>query len=414
MSKTSIIIATTSILLLLHRAKSKKTIQTLTRPHTTKLKIGNKLDVTILGLGGASIGDLYIKISNIQAINTLLTAHSNNITYFDTSPWYGVGLSEARFGIALHQKKRTSFILQTKVGRHLVPDRECKNGTKVGWIGGYHFKIRFDYTAAGFQRQMEDSLQRMGLGYIDSTVIHDLEPTVHIVKGKTNGLKEAREHLEVLKSSGFPKLQEMRRDGIISTFGAGMNSNEAGEDATIKRNWNKEYMQALVDLGTSGTETETKNTWVPTRGVDFMLLANMFSLLNFEAHEDGILQLCSDNNIAVVIGGPYSSGILATGADPTNGSIPFYNYCPANDAIRQRCRKIEQICNSYNVSLIAAAIQFPLLHPSVVSVIPGGKNSWEVNSNVDNMNTIIPIEMWYALQKEHLIPPDLKLPSILG
>ena len=389
---------------LFYRAsRPRKRIKTVTQSHTSTRTLGHSsVQVTVLGMGGASIGDLYVKIPTEQATSTLLTAVNNNINYFDTSPWYGVGLSEARFGAALLSVPRRSFILQTKVGRFLIPDRECRNGTKVGWIGGMHMGIRFDYSAAGFQRQMEDSLQRMGLGYLDSVVIHDLEPTPRLGTQEEK-TKKAFKDLEVLEDSGWNYLVEQRAAGHIGSFGAGLNSDEQDEDPALKREWNKMYVQRLVHLHSRSGRNST---------IDFLLLANMFSLLNFEALEDGILTLCSEHGISVVVGGPYSSGILATGPDPKNGSIPFYNYGSASDEIRERCRRVEAVCLEYQVPLIAAAIQFPLLHPAVVSVIPGGKNSWEVLSNVTSMNVVIPLEMWHKLQSLGLIPSELKLPPM--
>ena len=195
------------------RGKDKKNSETQQQPqhnrragkHTRKRPLGRSgLKVTVLGQGGASLGDLYVKLDNSAALETLKAAHDCGIGFFDTSPYYGVGLSEARFGVGLHHLPRVSFVLQTKVGRFLVPDRAAENGVKAGWIGGYHMRIQFDYSAAALVRQYEDSLQRLGLGYIDSLVIHDLEPTPHIVKGKTDGVPEARAHLEVLIDVQFP------------------------------------------------------------------------------------------------------------------------------------------------------------------------------------------------------------------
>ena len=355
--------------------------------------------MTVLGMGGASIGDMYVKISNAQAVQTLEAAHAHGVTFFDTSPWYGVGLSEARFGIALHSAPRDSFFLQTKVGRYLVPDPDGLNGTKLGWIGGFHFAIRFDYSKEGFQRQIEDSLQRTGLGRIDSLVIHDLEPTPRH-GSQEEKVELAMQDLRVLEKSGYDYLVAQRAAGKILAFGAGVNSNENGEDLRLKRTYNKMYVNKLVELHKTHGE------------IDFLLLANMWSLLNFEALEDGILQLCSENGISVVVGGPYSSGILATGADPKHGGIPYYNYMPANDQMRERCRRVEDVCKRFGVPLIAAAIQFPLLHTSVCSVIPGGKSKWEVDSNVKNMNFPIPLELWYTLRKERLLPQELELPPM--
>ena len=155
--------------------------------HTVTRSLGPDLDVAVLGHGGAPLGDLYTKLKNSEAVESVEAAHDRGIAYYDTSPWYGVGLSESRMGAGLHGVPRQSFNFQTKVGRHLVPDPDAKNGTKVGWIGGFHMGIKFDYSAGGFEKQLEGSLQRTGIGYVDSLVIHDLEPSPRAIEGRGVG-----------------------------------------------------------------------------------------------------------------------------------------------------------------------------------------------------------------------------------
>ena len=234
---------------------------------------------------------------------------------------------------------------------------------------------------------LADSLQRTGLGFVDSLVIHDLEPTPHRTE-TDDGVSTARKHLETLESSGFAKLQSLRARGV-KAFGAGVNIDEDGEDPRIKREWNREYVKRLL-------------AWRHTTGggIDFLLLANMHSLLTHEAEDLGILDECYKHGVGIVIGGPFSSGILATGADPKDGSVPKYNYQPASDGIRERVRNIEKVCLSHGVPLIAAALQYPLRHPAVCSVIPGGAGAAEVASNVALMNVEVPEAMWAELVGE--------------
>ena len=259
--------------------------------HQQQRRLGqSSVYVTVLGQGGAPLGDMYVKLDDATATGALSVAHEAGITLFDTAPWYGVGLSEARFGVALHRVPRDSFSLQTKVGRFLVPDPAGMNGKAVGWIGGFHNRIAFDYTAAGFERQLEDSLQRTGLGRIDSVVIHDLEPTPHRnpATGDT-GLATAHAHLAQLRKSGFAALQRLRAAGKISAIGAGLNIDEDGEDPQLKREWNQLYVDALLGLhtGEGGAQPEPND-----RGIDFLLVANMHSLVCFEALDSGILTKC--------------------------------------------------------------------------------------------------------------------------
>lgn len=247
--------------------------------HCRRRALGSsKLLTTVLGQGGAPLGDLYEHISDKQALETLEVALAEGIGFFDTSPWYGVGLSEARFGLALHRAPRNMFTIQTKVGRFLVPDANAVNGTAVGWMGGYHFGVRFCYTADAFERQLQDSLQRTGLGRIESLVIHDLEPTCHRDPERGfDGVETARAYLEELKTSGFAALQRMRAAGTIQAFGAGVNSDEDGEDPETKRAWNQAYVRELLAL--------PQTNGLGLRGIDFLLCANLYSLLNHEAHE---------------------------------------------------------------------------------------------------------------------------------
>jgi hypothetical protein len=259
--------------------------------HQQQRRLGqSSVYVTVLGQGGAPLGDMYVKLDDATATGALSVAHEAGITLFDTAPWYGVGLSEARFGVALHRVPRDSFSLQTKVGRFLVPDPAGMNGKAVGWIGGFHNRIAFDYTAAGFERQLEDSLQRTGLGRIDSVVIHDLEPTPHRnpATGDT-GLATAHAHLAQLRKSGFAALQRLRAAGKISAIGAGLNIDEDGEDPQLKREWNQLYVDALLGLhtGEGGAQPEPND-----RGIDFLLVANMHSLVCFEALDSGVLTKC--------------------------------------------------------------------------------------------------------------------------
>jgi len=227
--------------------------------------------------------------------------------------WYGVGLSEARFGLALHSLPRDSFVVQTKVGRFLLPDSSCQNGKAVGWLGGFHNSIRFEYTAVAFEQQLYESLQRTGLGRIDSLVIHDIEPTPHRKPELgDDGLSAARKHLDELKEGGFAELLRMRASGRIRAFGAGVNTDEDGEDPEIKRAWNKMYVHELLQMHRSSAECE-EACRQEGRGIDFLLCAGMYSLLNHEAYETGILDQCAASRVGVIVGGPYSSGILATG-----------------------------------------------------------------------------------------------------
>ena len=361
--------------------------------------------MTVLGQGGAPLGDLYEQISHAQAEACLEAAHAAGITLYDTSPWYGLGLSEMRFGLALHRKPRDSFVLQTKLGRDLLP-RAHRTARDAGFAGGLRFSYRHEYTAEAFARQLEASLQRHGLGRVDSVVIHDLEPGA-AGGGFADGfadparaLARAREHARVCRDGGFALLGARRAAGEIGAIGAGVNAPEQGEDAAAKWAWDREYVAELLSWRADADG----------RGLDFLLLANTYSLLEHGGLE--LLDACAAAGVSVVVGGPFSSGILVTGADPPDAATnpPRFNYEPAPAPVRATARALEAACARHGVKLAAAALQFPLAHPAVACVIPGGKSAAEVSSNVELMNTPIPAALWTELKAEGLLPDALPTP----
>jgi D-threo-aldose 1-dehydrogenase len=360
-------------------------------------------------MGGASLGDLYTKISNANALATVERAFELGIVMFDTAPWYGLGLSEARVGLALHDKPRNTYVLNTKVGRFLVPNR-TSHPRDVGWAGGHRNEVCFDYCGTAITRQHEDCLQRLGTGSVDSLVIHDLEPLNFPDANGAPSVENAKRELAKLldlDTGGFKRLEEMREAGEIQAFGAGVNAAERGECPKAKAEWNRHYVEVLL----AQSRRKTMAADAPRAGLDFLLLANMYSLLNWTALETGILDACQAAGVSVVVGGPFSSGILATGADPGEGHTVYYNYQPADSDVLEHTRRIEAVCAQYSVPLVAAALQFPLGHPAVVCVIPGAKSVAEVESNVDCMNWDIPMSFWDALKAESLIPRNAPVPG---
>src|SRR6516225_5899517 len=163
-----------------------------------------RLKVPQLGMGGASLGDMRQSISEVQATATLEAAHAAGVGYFDTSPWYGNGKSELRFGHVLRTKPRDSFAISTKVGR--VHGRPANPDTyrHPGWIGGLPFEPRFDYTRDGVLKSYEMSLARLGLNRVDALLIHDLDPRHQ----KSEAGVAAR--LEQLDGGGYQALADLK------------------------------------------------------------------------------------------------------------------------------------------------------------------------------------------------------------
>lgn len=347
------------------------------------------LQCTSLGLGGAPLGDLFVNIPDSQAADTVDAAVATGLNYFDTAPWYGLGLSEHRMGMALRKHPRSSYSLSTKVGRTLDPVADPGSWRRGPWDHGLHFNVRYDYTYEGFRQQHRECLQRLGLGRMDCLVIHDMEEAE-----KDEPHKPHRQQLR--EGGGIRALQELRSVGAIRAFGVGMNGAEGRPEAEYRK-WNQEYLDFLLDATSADG----------AKPLDFVLMAGCHTLLTHSAFLDGLLDTCQKRGIGVVIGGAFNSGILATGA--VKGAV--FDYEPASDEVLDRVRALEAVCKRHGVSLPAAALQYPLGHPAVATVIVGGITPFEVERAKACMDEEIPEAFWLQLLDDGLLPAGAPVPK---
>jgi D-threo-aldose 1-dehydrogenase len=328
------------------------------------------VSVTQLGFGGAGLGELFVRVTETDAAHTLQAAWDQGIRYYDTAPFYGRGLSEIRTGRFLDNKPRSEFVLSTKVGRWFFPPANPDSFETGFWVGGLHFDHVHDYSYDGIMRSYEQSQMRLGMNRIDLLVIHDLDFWFHQTEAKVAA------YLAQLFTSGWRALEQLRSHGLVRGVGAGIN-----ELGMIPR-----FLDAL-DL-------------------DFFLLALRYTLLEQETLKVE-LPYCERRKVGIVVGGVFNSGITATGSVPG----AKYNYSDATDDIMQRVRRIEAVCRAHATPLAAAALQFPLGHPAVASVIPGAIHPDQVRANVDNFRRPIPAALWSDLKSERLIAEDAPTPA---
>jgi D-threo-aldose 1-dehydrogenase len=327
------------------------------------------LRVTALGFGGAHLGELFQKIPESEAQATIAAAWDAGLRYFDTSPWYGHGLSEHRLGHRLRQGPRGDFAISTKVGRVYDRPRGSPLVDTRPWAGGLPFVLRFDYSHDGVMRSYEQSLLRLGLNRVDMLLVHDLDAGYHGADGVAARLDELD------KGGGFRALAELKAAGEIQAIGAGIN-----DEAMIPR-----FLERL-DL-------------------DAFLVAMPYTLLDQRAL-DAAFPLCAERGVGIVIGAPLASGILATGAVPG----ARYAYAEASAEILDKVRRIETVCARHAVPLLAAALQFPLHHPLVAAIIPGAVSPEQVLSNVAALRQPIPADLWAVLKAEGLLRADAPVP----
>lgn len=339
-------------------------------PTETRALGRTNVRLTQLGFGGASIGELFVKVPEADALACLRAAWAAGIRYFDTAPWYGRGLSELRTGAGLRDRPRDEFVLSTKVGRWLRPPADPASFSTAPWTGGLRFEVVFDYSYDGIMRSYEQSQLRLGLVRYDLAIIHDLDLLYHAPESKL------ATYFAQLATSGFRALAELKAAGLIRGIGAGINA--------------LGLIPRFLDLF----------------DMDFFLVAMPYTLLHQEVLDEEFPR-CVERGIGFVIGAVFSSGILATGA--VSGA--HYNYAPAPPDILERVRRIEAVCARHAVPLAAAALQFPLGHPSVASVIPGAERPEQVVRNVASFRHPIPKDLWAELKAEGLLCAAAPVPA---
>jgi D-threo-aldose 1-dehydrogenase len=319
------------------------------------------VEVSTLGLGCGPLGGLFDRIDEGQANATVAAALDGGITYFDTAPFYGHGLSEHRLGTGLRRDRRRA-VISTKVGRLLRP--AGPGGPEPDMFREtLPFDVVHDYSRDGVLRSFEDSLQRLGTDRIDILYVHDVS---------RRWLGDALEdHFRGLMDGGYPALAELRAAGVVGAIGVGMNDTGM-----------------LTRLAQAGD-------------FDVFMLAGRYTLLD-QTGLDGLFQACATRGVSIVAAGPFNSGILATGA---RAGAKFF-YADASPEILERTRRIEGVCADHGIPLATAALQFALRHPVVASVATGMVSPDEVAANVAAFAAPVPAALWPDLKTAGLLHPE--------
>ncbi len=334
------------------------------------------LEVSVLGFGGNALGNLYAEVDEAGARDAVRAAGETGVAYYDTAPMYGHGLSERRMGDVLRSLPRDGFVLSSKVGRLLVPHGRVpppRPSVAEGGLftGELPFLPTFDFSYDATVRSHQDSLQRLGMNRIDMLLIHDCDAW-----SQGHRYPEA---LRAVEQGALPALERMKSEGTIGAFGAGVNQAEACE--------------RLMDMGR----------------FDCFMLAGRYTLLE-QGALDSFLPRCVREGVSVILGAPYNSGILVTGA--VEGAR--YNYLPAPPEVLARVARIEAVARAHGVPLGAAALQLVLAHPAVASVIPGGRSREEVLQNAAWAALPIDDRFWSDLKREGLLREDAPVPARAG
>ena len=325
------------------------------------------LQASVLGFGTAPLGDLFLQLDDETAIAAAERAFELGVNLLDTSPLYGYGLSEHRCGTALRRVPRQDVVLCTKVGRWMDPFHQPEN--RAGFVGGQSHRPVVDYSYDGTMRSVEQSLLRLGTDRIDLLLIHDVDVWTH-------GAAVIEDRFREAMAGAYVALDKLRSEGVVAGIGIGVNEAEM-----------------CVRFAQAGT-------------FDVMLLAGRYSLLEQPALKE-FLPLAQRQGLAVLLGGVFNSGILATG--PISGAK--YNYQDAPPEILARVTEIKRVCDAHGVALPTAAVHFALGHPAVASVVLGAHSPQEVERNAAALTTKVPGALWADLKAARLLDADAPVPA---
>jgi D-threo-aldose 1-dehydrogenase len=336
------------------------------RPFEARKFGRSELNVTAFGYGAAQVGNFFRTMSDADSDEMFEVAWDAGIRYFDTAPFYGHGLSELRTGHSLRWKDRDSYVLSSKVGRLLTPARRTDISFSP-WVDAAPFKVHYDYSYDGTLRSFEDSLQRLGLERMDICLIHDVD-VFTLGKDQPELFKQAMD-------GAWRALESLRSQKVVKAIGVGVNEWQVCHEALKQRDF------------------------------DCFLLAGRYTLLEQDALDE-FLPLCQTRGAAVVVGGGFNSGILATGAK----SGARYNYAPAPEHMMKRVRELEKVCEEFAVPLPAAALQFVVAHPAIRTFISGTSTAAQLKQNLAWFSYPIPTSFWEALKERGLLREDAPTP----
>jgi D-threo-aldose 1-dehydrogenase len=305
------------------------------------------VEVGSLGFGAAQIGNLYTAVDDETASQAVESAWAAGVRYFDTAPHYGLGLSERRLGAALRRHHRDEFVVSTKVGRLLVANPAPVGSDLSG--GGFDVPDEltrvYDYSGDGVRRSLEASFERLQLDRVDIVYVHDPD-----------------DFLDMAISEAIPALAELRDAGVVGAVGVGMN-----------------YWQPLLRI-------------VQESDVDAVMLAGRWTAIDRSG--EPLLAECERRDVAVVAAAPFNSGLLAR-PWPADGA--HFDYLPAPSHLLSQARALAAVCDEHGTTLPEVAMQFPLRHPAVATVVAGMRNPAQVASDIRFMGADVPQSVWPAL-----------------
>jgi len=339
------------------------------------MSLKDKLPTNPLGFGTAPLGNMFRKIPEQEAADTIDAAWRAGTRYFDTAPFYGAGLSEIRVGELLARYPRDEYVLSTKVGRLILDEVEDPAARELGDKGGLFEhgrpnRIVNDYSGDATMRSIEDSLERLRTDRLDIVWVHDIAQDFYGDAWLS--------HFEQARTGAFRVLDRLRDEGVIKAWGLGVNRVEPCE--------------LTLDLEEARP--------------DGFLLAGRYTLLDHARALQRLMPAARARGAEIVVGGPYSSGVLVGGT--------HFEYQPASPEILARVARLQAVADRHAVPIKAAGLQFALANPVVAAVIPGASRPERLAEDQAALQASIPPAFWRELREQALVAPDAPLPIDAG
>ncbi len=322
------------------------------------------------GMGGVPLGNEFSVVTDKVAYATLEAAWSAGVRYYDVSPWYGLGLAERRFGNFLHEKKRSDYVISSKVGKLLKASAHAR-GREYFPFSPSPNDLIFDYSASGVRRSIEDSLQRLGIDSLDIVFVHDLSPDNKHLPGTW------QEQFKIAEKGAFPELTRMREEGMIKGWGVGVNTPEP----------------VLRTLEVADP--------------DVCLLASQYSLIDHKNALNNVFPAVRQRKASLVIGSPLNAGFIS-GSPRYNYGNESYQILP--EFIEKR-RKLREVAAHHGVDLRTAALQFSATPDVASALLVGVSNERQILEDYTSMQTKIQVEFWEELKDRDLIEKNASIPT---
>jgi D-threo-aldose 1-dehydrogenase len=323
------------------------------------------------GLGGVPLGNEFEVVTDEDADDTLRASWDAGVRYFDVSPWYGLGLSERRFGRFLHRQPRDSYLISTKVGKLLKASPENVSRELFPYAGSPN-NVVFDYTADGVKRSIEDSLQRLGIDRIDVVFVHDLSPDNRLLP------RPWTEEFAVALKGAFPALSKMRDEGMIKAWGVGVNTPEP-------------ILRVIRESDP-----------------DVCLLASQYSLIDHDNALEKLFPVAREHGVGFVVGSALNAGFIAGSARYNYGDTRW-DIPPERIAKRDRLRAV---ADQFGTDLRTAAMQFSAAPDVAVALIVGVHTAEQALANASAMTATVPPAFWDELRRQGLVAADAPVPKV--